>query len=142
MDADSHGSKVVTDGCGLTARVDWDQSRGPDGLRHVDGSVHAPVRLVGVLAFAWRVDRRQCVRDDRFLEPPDRSYAARAQVAQEFGVWLRDDQIDWSPGCGSQLFRATSVGRSQTGPNRTDRAKRGNKRHVNLRVCEHAAFSR
>jgi hypothetical protein len=26
MEADSHGSREVTDGCGLTARVDWDHA--------------------------------------------------------------------------------------------------------------------
>ena len=90
MDADSHGSREVTDGCGLTARVDWDQSRGPDGLTHVDGSVHARVRLVGALAVAWRVDRGQYVRDDRFLEPPDRGYGpTHASCRRNWGVAAR-----------------------------------------------------
>ena len=46
--------------------------------------------------------------------------------------WLaRDDQIDWSRAVVDSCCIRAVYGGDQTGPNPTDRAKRGSKRHLN-----------
>jgi transposase len=48
--------------------------------------------------------------------------------------WLgRNGQIDWSRCCGRQLFRTRRFWGAETGPNPTDRAKLGSKRHL---ICD------
>ncbi len=45
--------------------------------------------------------------------------------------WLaRDDQIDWSQAVVDSCRIRAVYGGDQTGPNSTDRAKRGSKRHL------------
>ena len=58
----------------------------------------------------------------------------RAQQADELVLlldWLaRDDRIDWSRAVVDSCSIRTVYGGDQTGPNPTDRAKRGSKRHL------------
>ena len=63
---------------------------------------------------------------------------------QQAGVWdlihfalldwlARDDQIDWSRAVVDSCCIRAVYGGDQTGPNPTDRAKRGSKRHL---ICD------
>jgi transposase len=63
---------------------------------------------------------------------------------QQAGVWdlihfalldwlARDDQIDWSQAVVDSCRTRAVYGGDQTGPNPTDRAKRGSKRHL---ICD------
>ena len=49
------------------------------------------------------------------------------------GAGRRDDQIDWSRAVVDSCSTRAVYGCDQTGPNRTDRAKRGSKRHL---ICD------
>jgi transposase len=68
----------------------------------------------------------------------------RVRDWQKAGVWdlvhfalldwlARDDQIDWSPAIVDSCSIRAVYGGDQTGPNPTDRAKRGSKRHL---ICD------
>jgi transposase len=69
---------------------------------------------------------------------------ARLRDWQRAGIWqlihyclldwlARYGQIDWSGGSGRRQFDPGSFGGAQTGPNPTDRAKLGSKRHL---ICD------
>jgi hypothetical protein len=105
--------------------------------------------------FGSRVPHRHCLHPSQRYSLADAPAGTRvrvgddvlvslARLATQAGVWdlihfalldwlARDDQIDWSRAVVDSCSIRAVYGGDQTGPNPTDRAKRGSKRHL---ICD------